>query len=194
MKIIKKIVVTILTCILILLMAFNIYNFYCIKVLKQDLASINGYAILEVVSWSMEPTIHVGDLIIIDTKTTDYKKNDIVTFKDVDGSFVTHRIQHINEDTMITKGDNNDSNDEEMSTKSLIGKYLFKLNGVGRILSAFKSPFVMGMIFVIGVLACIFISTDKDGNPILDEDEKEFLEFQAYRDSKNTKQKKEVAI
>lgn len=191
MKIIKKVIVGIITIILMLLMAFNVYSFYSVKVLKQDLPSINGYAILEVVSGSMEPTIHVGDLIVINTKETNYSKNDIVTFKDVDGSFVTHRIKFIDDVEMTTRGDNNNSDDAAMPVNSLVGKYLFKINGLGRLLASFKNPFVMVMIFVIGLLTCIFISTDKEGNPILDENEKEFLEFQK-RKKQQQKQNKEM--
>jgi len=181
MKIIKKIFFTIITIFLILLVMFNIYNFYCIKILKQDLVSINGYAVLEVVSGSMEPTIHVGDLVIINTNEKNYQKDDIVTFRDVDDSFVTHRIKEINKDKMITRGDNNDSDDQPMEVNRLIGKYLFKINGLGTLFAAFKSPFVMVMILVIGILTCILTSVDKDGNPILSESEREFQEFQEYK-------------
>ena len=181
MKIIKRLFLTIVVLLLVGLLLFNVYNFINIKVLKKDLTSVFGYSLLEVVSGSMEPTIHVGDLILIDTKDSVYHVNDIVTFKDVNGDFVTHRILHIEEGEMVTKGDNNNTEDSAMSTKDIVGKYLFRIPNAGKVMASFKTPFVMGMVLVIGVLICFLVSTDKNGNPILTENEKELKEFQEYQ-------------
>jgi len=193
LKKVKKVLFIIITLILVLVLAFNIYNFVSIKILKKDFASIKGYAILEVVSGSMEPTIKVGDLIVIDTKVQKYKEQDIVTFRDVNGSFVTHRIISLDKDKMITKGDNNNTKDEALSTKNIVGKYVFKISGVGLILSSLKSPFVLVMVLLIGILVCYLISTDKNGKPLLEDDElNEFIEFQKSKEEKkDVKNKKE---
>lgn len=184
MKIVKKVLFILVTIILSLVLAFNIYNFISLKVLNKDIATINGYAVLEVATGSMEPTIHVGDLIIINTKEKNYKEQDIITFYDTNGSFVTHRIISLDKDKMVTKGDNNNTEDEELSTKNIVGKYVGKISGVGIILSSLKSPLVLVMIFIIGILICYLVSTDKHGKPILDEEEKLLEEF---RNQKKTK-------
>jgi len=194
MKIIKRLFLTIVVLLLGGLLLFNVYNFINIKVLKKDLTSVFGYSLLEVVSGSMEPTIHVGDLILIDTKDSAYHVNDIVTFKDVNGDFVTHRILHIEEGEMVTKGDNNNTEDSAMSTKDIVGKYLFRIPNAGKVMASFKTPFVMGMVLVIGVLICFLVSTDKNGNPILTENEKELKEFQEYQKKKEIqKERKEIS-
>lgn len=181
MKVVRKILF-ILFCILFgFLLFFNVYQFACVQLMGEKLATINGYAVLEVVSGSMEPTIHVGDLIVIDTKKTDFNENDIVTFTDDDGSFVTHRIIALNNTEMTTKGDNNNSNDPVSSIDSIVGTYVFRLGGMGILLSSLRSPFIMFMIFVVGILVCYFLSLDKDGNLILDESEKEYQEFLDYK-------------
>lgn len=181
MKVVRKILF-ILFCILFgFLLFFNVYQFVCVQLMGEKLATINGYAVLEVVSGSMEPTIHVGDLIVIDTKKTDFNENDIVTFTDDDGSFVTHRIIALNNTEMTTKGDNNNSNDPVSSTDSIVGTYVFRLGGMGILLSSLRSPFIMFMIFVVGILVCYFLSLDKEGNLILDESEKEYQEFLDYK-------------
>lgn len=194
MKIIKRLFLTIVTLLLVSLLLFNVYNFINIKVLKKDLTSVFGYSLLEVVSGSMEPTIHVGDLILINTKDTAYHVNDIVTFKDVNGDFVTHRILLIEGSEMVTKGDNNNTEDSAMSTKDIVGKYLFRIPNAGKVMASFKTPFVMGMVLVIGVLICFLVSTDKNGNPILTENEKELKEFQEYQKKKEIqKERKEIS-
>lgn len=186
MKIIKKIVVTFITIILIILLSFNVYNFFSINILGKDVATVNGYAILEVITGSMEPTIHVGDLIIIDTKCENYSEGDIITFYDVDNSFVTHRIVSINEDRMVTKGDNNNTEDESLSTNRILGKYVMKINGFGKFTAALKNPLTLIMILLIGIMVCFLVSTDKQGNPILTEEE---LEFIKYKEEKKKKEK-----
>lgn len=172
MKVIKRIFVAIILFLLGALLLYNVYNFISIKILKKDLAPIQGYAVLEVVSGSMEPNIHIGDMIVIDTKDKEYQVNDIITFYDVNGAFVTHRIIYIDKDGILTKGDNNNAEDEKITKDKVVGKYVFKISGAGKIMAAFKTPFVMIMIMVIGVMVCILLSTDKDGKPILTEQEK----------------------
>lgn len=184
MKRLKKVFGSIIIIVLSLLIILNLYNFFCMKVLKKDYTSIMGYTMLEVISGSMEPTIHVNDFIIVNTREREFHENDIITFYDEENSFVTHRIISVEENNFITKGDNNDSIDKPISKDQIFGKYVLKFTGAGKILGAFKNPITMVLIFIVGVLACIFISTDKNGNPIIDEDEKEFEEFIKNKDKK----------
>lgn len=193
MKIFKSILTKFIYLILILLVSFNVYNFVCINILKQDIPLINGYGILEVVSGSMEPTIDIGDLIVINTKDSNIKENDIITFYDENNAFVTHRVIKVEDNMITTKGDANNTEDKEFSKTKVVGKYVTKIKGMGRIMSSFKSPFVMIMILVIGLLACYLVSTDKEGKPIITEEEKEYEEFLEYKNKKKKelKQKKE---
>lgn len=191
MKLVKNIFIKIIWIILFILVAFNIYNFVSINILHKDLATINGYALLEVVSGSMEPTIHVGDIIIINTNDQEYKKDDIITFYDVNGSFVTHRLIEINDEVMVTKGDANDSKDEEMNANNIVGKMVFRLNGAGKLMASLKNPFVMLLIMIIGIVLCLLMSTDKNLIPKdLTEEEKAFIEYRKYYSEKPKKNKK----
>lgn len=164
---IKRIIKVIVGIVLFVIISFNIYNFINIKVLKNDYTTINGYAMLEVISGSMEPTIKIGDLIIIDTKDKDYKVNDIVTFRDTNGNFVTHRIVELKDNNMmVTKGDYNNSKDEAISMKNIVGKYIKKIAFLGMLLSSFKNPVFLVVILLIGILYCYIISTDDKGRLI----------------------------
>lgn len=187
MKLLKKILMTFIWIILILLVTFNVYNFVSIKILHKELPKVFGYSILEVVSGSMEPTIMVGDLIVIDTNCTEYKKGDIITFRDVNGSFVTHRIIEIGVDEMVTKGDNNDSLDDPMSPATIVGKYVTRVPQLGSVMSSLKNPLVMALILAIGIIVCFLVSTDKDLKPKLTDEEKEFLEFKKLKEEEKKK-------
>lgn len=187
MKAIKRSLTIFITLILVTIFVYNVYNLINIKVLKKDLSPVYGYALLEVVSGSMEPTIHVGDMIIIDTWDTSYHKNDIVTFKDEEGTLITHRIISIDGKKMVTKGDNNDSKDEPYTTDKILGKYVTKISGLGRVLASFKSPLTMVLILFIGILTCMLVSTDKDGNPIIEQEDQEFLDYINEKKKKSNK-------
>jgi len=184
MKIVKKIITIFVTVILLLVLSYNIYNFISINVLDKDLPTINGYAVLEVISGSMEPKISKGDIVIIDTKVNNYKAKDIVTFKDTNGSYVTHRILEINKDKVITKGDANNTIDDEINIDSITGKYICKLSGLGALIKSIRSPFALVMILIIGILLCVLVSTDSKGNAILTEEEKEYMEFLEQKNNK----------
>lgn len=189
MKIIRKIGVMIATILLVLILMFNVYNFFCVKILGQNLAVINGYGVLEVITGSMEPTIHVGDLILINTKDKVYREGDIITFYDHEGVFVTHRIMSIDGNILITKGDNNNTEDDALPKERVVGKYVVKLAGLGKLMAALKSPLTMVMILLIGIMVCFLVSTDKDGNPIFTEDEIEFQKFKAEKAAREKKKR-----
>lgn len=190
MKVVKSILVKLIYAVLIILATYNIYNYVCINVLKQDLPTINGYGTLEVISGSMEPTIDVGDLIIVNTKYDELKENDIITFYDEKGSFVTHRIIEIKDGEYVTKGDNNNSEDQgTISKNDIVAKYVTRLNGMGKLMASFQSPITMILILVIGILICVLVSTDKEGNPIITEEEKEYEEFLKYKENSEKEKK-----
>lgn len=190
MKVVKSILVKLIYAILIILATYNIYNYVCINVLKQDLPIINGYGTLEVISGSMEPTIDVGDLIIVNTKYDELKENDIITFYDEKGFFVTHRIIEIKDGEYVTKGDNNNSEDQgTISKNDIVAKYVTRLNGMGKLMASFQSPITMILILVIGILICVLVSTDKEGNPIITEEEKEYEEFLKYKENSEKEKK-----
>lgn len=185
MKVAKKVIQILITIILVVLLVYNVYRFINSKVLKKDITTINGYTVLEVISGSMEPTIHIGDMIAIDTKVEEFSEGDIITFYDDEGSFVTHRIVSIDKNQIITKGDNNNTEDDPISIDKVVGKYVFKISKGQKVLSVLKKPFIAILILVNGILLCIFLSIDRHGNLILDDDEKEYKEFKDYLNKKD---------
>lgn len=194
MKIFKRIIAIIVFIILILILSFNIFNFISIKILGNELPTINGYAVLEVISGSMEPKISIGDVVIIDTKVSDYRVKDIVTFKDINGSFVTHRIIEIKDNEIITQGDANNTIDDSITKEQLIGKYVYKINGLGALMKSFRNPLTLVMILIIGVITCVLVSTDSNGNAILTEEEKEYLEFLENKKNKKLINEEKVVV
>lgn len=86
-----------------------------------------GVTILKVSSNSMVPTFEKGDFIII-KKQKEYNVGDIITYETEEQGtkyLVTHRIIEINENGYITKGDANNTKDEETIYENVIRGKLF---------------------------------------------------------------------
>ena len=110
-KIIKIIVDTIVILLIVLIAVYFLLR-------------ICGIAsIYKVKTGSMEDGIHAGDYILIYKKKT-YKVGDVVTFSK-DGYHVTHRIIKKNGNRVVTKGDANNIEDDEINTNNIIGKVIY---------------------------------------------------------------------
>ena len=124
-KKILKLIVDILTCILIVIVAlylvFALYN----KFINKDGKFLIGkYYIFQITTGSMEHELFAGDYIVVE-KTENYKVGDIITYME-DGYYITHRINEIDENKIVTKGDANNSSDSPISRDKIVGKFLFK--------------------------------------------------------------------
>ena len=76
-----------------------------------------------ITSGSMWPALKKGDLVFIkgiDSKA-DVAVGDIVVYQNSRG-FTIHRVFQLNEDTLITKGDANNSVDSPVKYEELVGK------------------------------------------------------------------------
>ena len=162
MKTIMRIIKWLVLIILLVFMAFNMYSFINIRILDNKLNTIGRYAVLQVVSPSMEPTIHVGDIVIIDTKANDYQEKNIVTYEDENGLLVTHRIVDIDNYYMVTKGDNNESDDGDISLDAIVGKLVYQSHLLGQIISILQNKIVLVLIFIIGTLICVGFDTKEN--------------------------------
>ena len=154
---------------MVLIVIFNGYNLVNTKILGKDLTILNDRAILEVVSGSMEPALKIGDLIVIKTNDYNYKPGDIVTFRDDNGSFITHRIVTINGNEAITKGDANNTVDKPILLDKIVGKYRYRIAYLGNVLRAFKNTSTLIIFLVMGTIVCFILS-------LKDEEEKEQIE------------------
>lgn len=103
-----------------------------------------GLKFLGVMTGSMEPNIHVNDIVIIRKITPDeINEGDIISFV-IEEETITHRIIKIekneNGETLYTtKGDaNNIADDTKITFENITGKYIGKIPKIGVILSIFK--------------------------------------------------------
>lgn len=128
-----------------------------------SVSDIAGFTPLAVQSDSMAPTFNKGDLIIIQKcDTSKLEAGDIVTFHTIiDNEYAlnTHRIAAIDEvngmRSFTTKGDNNDVADTHIiSDGDIVGKYLFALPQMGKVMDFLSSS--MGFLIVIVLPMLLF--------------------------------------
>ena len=186
-KSIKRAFKAVIIICMIIITIFNVYNLINTKVLGNDLTIMSNRAILEVASGSMEPNLKVGDLIIIQTNDYNYKPGDIVTYKDDNGSFVTHRIVTINGNEAITRGDANNTVDKPIMLEKIVGKYKYKLSYLGHIMSAFRNTSTLIIVLVIGTIICFVLSLQDSEEKELEEEIRKEKEFEERMNTQSIK-------
>ena len=95
----------------------------------------------EVQTGSMSKAIEAGDMIVV-KKENDIEINDIITFKQ-GNDFVTHRVVEIYNDTLVTRGDANNTKDDPITKSQVVGKVVKVLPGFGIIRKILFNPFVL---------------------------------------------------
>lgn len=151
MKKIVNLTKRILDIVLIFLIAVLALVIVNNQINKDNATRIGDHYIFYVASGSMEPTLEVGD-VIISKKTNDYNVGDIVTYSK-NNSNITHRIESINDETIITKGDNNKSEDQPISKAQIKCEFYKKSPFLTYFYAFAKDPIMIGI--VIFIIICI---------------------------------------
>lgn len=102
---------------------FRILYVFIIIYLLVFVPCLWGHKPLVVISGSMEPTLKVGGILYYEKmELEDFKINDILVYKTKD-HIISHRIVDIVDDGFITKGDANNSVDNNLINKNqVLGK------------------------------------------------------------------------
>ena len=114
-----------------------------------------SYKAFLVQSGSMNPSVKVGDYIVIKPSPV-YVVNDIVTFTDSHNRIVTHRIVEIDNQSITTKGDANSVSDSTaISQDQIIGRYQFSLPFLGWLITFSKT--LPGLIVLIIIPSVVVV-------------------------------------
>lgn len=140
--------------IIIPLLLYNIVIILQAVIKPQKTPSIFGIKTYVIVSGSMMPNLNIGDIAIIkEEKTENLKKGDIISFRR--GKLViTHRIENViitdGNREYVTKGDNNNVQDNEMvKEKEIEGKLIAKIPYLGKLTLILKNEIVIIIFFII---------------------------------------------
>ena len=127
-----------------------------------------GYAV--VVSGSMEPSIHVNDVIVyMAHDKEDYEVGDCVVYarqtSAEDEILIIHRIISIDGDNLVTKGDANTEPDSPITFSAVTGRVAFRIPYLGVVIDFLRTPWgliVIGAVIAGLVVLNIVISRKKD--------------------------------
>ena len=129
-----------------------------------SLPSFFGYTPLTVLSNSMQPHLQSGDLILIrQVEFKDVEVNDVITFKESDTKFITHRVIDVREQNrqvgFVTKGDNNNVEDSMIVMKDhLVGKQVALIPKLGYFSNFASGPLGFLLFITIPLTGYICIS------------------------------------
>lgn len=157
-------------------------NFYLINsatLSGNRLPTPFGYGISAVLSGSMEPTISVGDLIVV-KQTDDFTVGDIVVYQSGSAAIV-HRIIDMDGDAVITKGDANNVPDEAFDKSCVKGVVTVTVPYLGSVMWALKSP--VGILAMLGAAILLMeLSFRREKAEKADEQEQMRAEIRALLD------------
>lgn len=141
MRVFNKIVSWLITVILLFSMFVCVYAVYQLYT-GEPLPMIFGWGSSRVLTGSMEPTIPVDALVIVQEKES-YAPGDIVMYLNSNNNLITHRLVSLNDDIAITKGDANNTNDPPINTSQIVGSIQYIIPGAGKTLAMIRTPEVL---------------------------------------------------
>ena len=163
-KMTKKIFKYIILTVLIILFIINLILSY------EENTHIFGIYMFNIVSESMEPTLEINDVVVVQKcETTQLKKGDIITFGQ-DEKTISHRILDITEEKgnikIETKGDNNKVPDsDKIEPGQVYGKVLFKIPKIGTAVNYIQNARGFVNIAIFAIIVYILVSLrDKQKN------------------------------
>lgn len=158
---IKKILLIILYIILVPTVLFSLFLIFGELGNSEENPSFFNISLYSVVSESMSPRIKVNDIVVVKKgySNDEFKEGNIITFRKDNGEIVTHRIEKIVlsdlQNSYITKGDNNETVDEEVVRyEDIIGKVIYVMPNLGNMFSILKNKY-----FFCGCLLLLIIIT-----------------------------------
>ncbi len=132
---------------------------------KGEPPSIFGFQLLQVLTGSMEPHLNPGDIVVI-KKDNGIQVNDVITYKNPENIYVTHRVVDVveknNEILFQTRGDANNIVDQDfVSSDQLLGSYVFSIPKIGYIINIAKNPIGIFLLSMILIILLIFGTVKK---------------------------------
>jgi len=156
LKIIKNIIVNLIIFVLGIIALIAVWTSIQLNVQNKEYVDLFGYSIFSTETGSMSPTMEKGDIVFVKIGEQT-KEKDIITYKK-DNEFITHRIMKIDGESIIAKGDNNNTQDEEITKDAIIGKVVFIMNNVEVWKRVFSDASVIIPIIITVILFIILVS------------------------------------
>lgn len=165
-KRIKLIAIIALAVVVVVMILASIYFIYCN--ISGKVAFVGKYALVKILTPSMEPTIPAGTYIVaerIDAESV--REGDVIMFYSRDaaiyGKINTHRVVEITDDngvrSFITRGDNNPANDlAPVQEQDIVGRYIGNAKVLGDFAGFISKPYIFLFVVIIPCAVLIALS------------------------------------
>lgn len=119
---------------------FYLFNAYA--VVGNPMPMPFGVGMAVVLSGSMEPSIHVNDLLLVkEAEGVEIGTGDVVVYQE-DGKLISHRVVECREDMLVTRGDANETADDPIVRDQVKGIVFARIPYAGVLVSAIRQPAV----------------------------------------------------
>ncbi len=152
LAVVLKVLRGLVLALILALLGVDLYVVQSTVFLRDAMPMPFGYGVSVVLSGSMEPALSAGDLIVVREEES-YAVGDAIVFRDGAG-FTVHRLQSIDGETFITRGDANNTDDAPIRAADVKGKVVKRLKGAGDLVSAVRSP--IGIVVTLGLAVLLF--------------------------------------
>ena len=122
----------------------NIYNWNAKSLTGNVLPMPMGYGAAVVLTGSMEPTIMIDELIIVQAQET-YDVGDVVVYQ-TGKILVVHRIVDMDKETVTTRGDANNVEDEPVPLDHVKGRVIAHIPHLGTVARILKTPWATAVL------------------------------------------------
>lgn len=151
---------------MIIIVIWNILLICISSALNKNEKYLFGLKAYIITTDSMKPHINSGDVIIISkVSEKNLKVGDVITFKK-DEEVITHRIIKINkseENDYITKGDNNNIEDQKsISYKDIEGRKVLRIPFLGKIIMKLQDEVYIIILIIIALVLYLKTQTTED--------------------------------
>lgn len=165
-KKIKLIALIALALSVVVMILASIYFMYCN--ISGKVAFVGKYALVKILTPSMEPTIPAGTYIVAERiDAGSVMEGDVILFYSRDaaiyGKVNTHRVVGITDDngvrSFITRGDNNPANDSTpVQEQDVVGRYVGNAKILGDFAGFLSRPYIFLFIVIIPCAVLIMLS------------------------------------
>lgn len=153
-----RILQTLVTALLVLLLASNLYVLAAQRLFHVSDPSVLGVRTAVVLTGSMEPSIRANDLVVVHRQAS-YSAGDVVMFRS-GASTVTHRITQVTPEGYRTKGDANNTEDAGVTPpEDVLGRVVLTLHGVGAAVQFLKTP--LGALCLVLLIPALVLLPEK---------------------------------
>lgn len=138
----KKILGKVAVTLLMIAAGIGFYLFNAYKIVGNPMPMPFGVGMAVVVSGSMEPAIHVNDLLIVRESDKEMVAvGDVIVYQE-DGMLISHRVVDCQEDRLVTRGDANRVDDEPIVWEQVKGIVIGHIPSAGILVNLIRQPAV----------------------------------------------------